>query len=82
MVQEAAGRGMWKAKYDNGLFQSNRRHLRVIAAAVDGTGRMDLDLPIGADASLLGLQMNVQGAFRTSQGLALTEHLERPYVLR
>lgn len=60
----------------------DRRSLRVIAAAVDGTGRMDLDLPIGADASLLGLQMNVQGAFRTSQGLALTEHLERPYVLR
>ena len=43
---------------------------------------MDLGLPIGADASLLGVRMNVQGAFRTPQGLALSERLERPYVLR
>ena len=60
----------------------DRRSLRVLAAAVDGTGRMDLNLPIGSDASLLGLRMNVQGAFRTPQGFALTERLERPYVLR
>ena len=60
----------------------DRRSLRVIAAPVDATGRMDLGLPIGADASLLGVRMNVQGAFRTPQGLALSERLERPYVLR
>ena len=60
----------------------DRRSLQVIPAAVDGTGRMDLSLPIGTDPSLLGLRMNVQGAFRTPQGLALTERLERPFVLR
>ena len=59
----------------------DRRSLRVIAAPVDATGRMDLGLPIGADASLLGVRMNVQGAFRTPQGLARSERLERPYVL-
>lgn len=60
----------------------DRRSLRVIPAAVDGTGRMDLSLPIGTDASLLGVRLNVQGAFRTPQGLALTDRLERPFVVR
>lgn len=60
----------------------DRSSLRLVPAAVDGSGRMDLSLPIGTDPNLIGVRLNVQAAFRTPGGIALTQRLERPYVVR
>lgn len=65
-----------------GLLRLQRNQLTVFGRLSDADGRINLSLPIPNTAAMVGQQMHVQAAFRTTQGLKLTENLVSPFVVR
>lgn len=64
-----------------GALLLQRGRLQINARPVDSAGRMDFSLPLPNSPALRGLQLHVQAAFRTTQGLVLSPNLVSPYIL-
>ena len=60
----------------------DRPRLQSFARPVDSNGRMTLSMPIGNASALVGVQLHLQAAFRTHTGLAFSDNVESPIVLR
>jgi len=58
-----------------------RGRVQIFARAPDMGGRIDYSTPIPNTPSLRGVQMHVQAAFRTPQGLEFTGNLVSPFLL-
>ena len=58
-----------------------RGRVQVHARVPDANGRIDFAMPVPNTPGLRGMQMHLQGAFRTPQGLEFTTNLVSPFLL-
>ncbi|QDV08485.1 hypothetical protein Poly30_40320 [Planctomycetes bacterium Poly30] len=66
----------------SGILLLQRNQLTVLGRPADSNGRIDLSLPIPNISAMVGTQMHVQAAFRTTQGLQFTENLVSPFLVQ
>lgn len=64
-----------------GALLLDRQRVTAFPRPTDSTGRMEMNLPIGVNPRLRGVQLNLQAAFRGPAGLIFSPNLESPFML-